>query len=190
MTIGLKDLYAATVTHGTGGAITYGTPARLAKAITADLSVETAAATLYADDALDQEVKEFVKGELKLNMNDLDADGQCTVLGCSKDSNGVVVHNKDDVAPELAIGFRARKPGGNYKFVWLYSVTFGTPSESYQTKGESIEFKTPEITGTFKARGDGNWKADYVGSDSTAPGSSWFSAVYESPSSSSSSQTT
>ena len=51
-TIGLDKLYYAEITEDSEGNETYGTPTSLAKAISADLSVELAEATLYADDEL------------------------------------------------------------------------------------------------------------------------------------------
>ena len=49
-TIGLDKLYYAKITENDNGDETYGTPTQLAKAMTAELSVELAEATLYADD--------------------------------------------------------------------------------------------------------------------------------------------
>lgn len=49
-TIGLDKLYYAPITEDSDGEETYGTPVKLAKAMTVDLSVELAEATLYADD--------------------------------------------------------------------------------------------------------------------------------------------
>ena len=49
-TIGLDKLYYAKITEDKDGNETYETPTPLAKAMTADLSVELAEATLYADD--------------------------------------------------------------------------------------------------------------------------------------------
>ena len=49
-TIGLDKLFYAEITEDSDGGETYGVPASLAKAISADLSVELAEATLYADD--------------------------------------------------------------------------------------------------------------------------------------------
>ena len=67
-TIGLRDLYRAPITIGTSGAEEYGKPVRMAKAISAELSVEVAEAILYADDGADEVVKEFVSGEITLVM--------------------------------------------------------------------------------------------------------------------------
>ena len=33
--------------------------------------------------------------------------------------------------------------------IWLYKVKFAIPDENYTTKGDSIEFTTPEIVGQF-----------------------------------------
>ena len=49
-TIGLDMLYFAKITEDDDGNETYGTPEKLAKAISADLSVELIEAILYADD--------------------------------------------------------------------------------------------------------------------------------------------
>ena len=49
-TIGLDKLYYAKITEDADGNETYAAPKSLAKAMTADLSVELAEATLYADD--------------------------------------------------------------------------------------------------------------------------------------------
>ena len=69
-TIGLRDLYRAPITVGESGEEKYGTPVRMAKAISAEMSVEVAEAILYADDGADEVVKEFVSGELTLNVNE------------------------------------------------------------------------------------------------------------------------
>ena len=50
-TIGLDSLYYAKITEDANGDETYSSPIKLAKAMTAELSVELAEATLYADDA-------------------------------------------------------------------------------------------------------------------------------------------
>ena len=58
-TIGLDRLYYAKITEDDNGDETYDTPMPLAKAISAELSVELAEATLYADDGAAEIVKEF-----------------------------------------------------------------------------------------------------------------------------------
>ena len=67
-TIGLDKLYYAKITEDADGNETYETPQQMAKAMTADLSVELAEATLYADDGAAEIVKEFKSGTLSLLM--------------------------------------------------------------------------------------------------------------------------
>ena len=91
-TIGLNDMHYATITEGEGS-VTYGTPTRMAKAISAELSVEYAEGTLYADDGVDDSVREFSSGTLKLNVNDLTPDVLAALLGQTKGSDNVVLAN-------------------------------------------------------------------------------------------------
>ena len=71
-TIGLDKLFYAKITEGENGEETYAEPKQLAKAMTADLSVELAEATLYADDGVAEVVKEFKSGTLSLPYCDCD----------------------------------------------------------------------------------------------------------------------
>ena len=160
-TVGLKDLYMAPITEA-GGVETFGTPERLAKAIKAEISVEVAEGVLYADDAVDEIVKEFVKGNIKLNVNDLEPAKVASLLGQYIDNDGVLFAGENDEPPYIALGFRSKKPsGGKYRYLWLYKVKFKIPNENFETKGDGINFITPELEGEFIKRDkDGMWKAD------------------------------
>lgn len=177
MTLGLKDLYYALITIA-DGVETYGTPNKLAEAMSADLSVTTAEGTLYADDAVSESVKEFVKGTIKLGIKDLSPEVLATILGQEKDTNGIVWAGDSDECPYVAIGFRAKKTGGLYRYIWLQKVQFKVPTEKFATKGESITFNTPEIEGTFyKTLGTGKWKADYTALPTDTVAAGWFTTV-------------
>jgi len=194
-TIGLDQLYYAPITEatseGTGthiGDETYGTPVKLAKAISADLSVELAEATLYADDGAAEVVKEFKSGTISLGVDDIGSAVAAALTGVTVDSKGVVISAAEDGGAPVAIGFRAKKSNGKYKYFWLYRVKFGIPSTSLATKGDSITFNTPTIEGTVlrrnKVDGQNNhpWKAEVTEGDSGVSAttiSGWYTAVYE-----------
>lgn len=179
MTVGLKDLYYAKISEE-NGVETYGIPKKFAEAMTADLSVKTATAELYADDALSESAKEFINGTLKLGIKDLTPEVLADVLGQMVDANKVVWAGDGDEPPYLAVGFKAAKTGGRCRYIWLLKIKFELPGEKYETKGESIKFNTPEITGTFyKRKKDGKWKADFVGKESDTAASTWFTEVPE-----------
>lgn len=179
MTLGLKDLYFA-VCKEENDIETYETPVKMAEAMTADLSVTTADGSLYADDTLSERISEFASGTLKLGVKDLTPEILASLLGQKVDGNNVVWAGKEDEAPYVAVGFRAKKTGGRYRYVWLLKCKFKVPSEAYETKGESINFKTPEIEGTFTTRKkDGIWKADFVGLPTDTAATTWFTEVPE-----------
>ena len=70
-TIGLDKLFYSKITEDANGNETYATPVSLAKAMTAELSVELAEATLYADDGAAEVVKEFQSGTLSLGVDNI-----------------------------------------------------------------------------------------------------------------------
>lgn len=114
-TIGLRDLYRAPITIGTSGAEEYGTPVRMAKAISAELSVEVAEAILYADDGADEVVKEFVSGEITLNVNDLLPADLAALLGQKQDTDKVahVFTNKINTAAQYGMNIRVTVQRGD-----------------------------------------------------------------------------
>lgn len=177
MTVGLKDLYYAVITMTEDGVESYAEPKKMAEVMTADLTVNTADGTLYADDAVSEIVKEFSNGQIKLGIKDLTPEVLAELLGQEATEDGVVWAGGDDEPPYVAVGFRAKKSEGKYRYVWLQKVKFKVPSESYETKGESINFKTPEIEGDFTKASTGKWKADYVGLETTDVAKNWFNQV-------------
>ena len=187
-TIGLDKLYYATITDDETGEEIYGTPTQLAKAISAELSVELAEATLYADDGAAEIVKEFKNGTISLGVDDIGSTTAAALTGVTVDKNNVVVSNSEDGGDPVAVGFRAKKSNGKYKYYWLYRVKFGIPATNLATKGDSITFSTPTIEGTVLRRnkpdtsGKHPWKAEVTEGDKDVPASvisGWYTEVYE-----------
>lgn len=185
-TIGLDKLFVAPITEDNNGNETYGTPVQLAKAISAELSVELNEAILYADDGQAESVKEFKSGTLSLNIDDLGHANAALLLGAEVDENGVLISRGEDNPTYVAVGFRARKANGKYRYFWLYRVQFAVPGTSLATKGDSITFSTPTIEGTIfqRKKADGRskhpWKAEVTedGTNQTVI-NAWYTAVYE-----------
>lgn len=187
-TIGLDKLYYAKITEDENGNETYGTPIKLAKAISAGLSVELAEGTLYADDGEDEIVREFKSGKLTLGVNDIGADAAADLTGAEVDDNGVLISASEDAGVPVAIGFRAKKSNGRYKYFWLYRVKFSVPSTDLSTKGDSITFSTPSIEGSISrrhkpdGRGKHPWKTEITDDGTAAIKTTidgWYTNVYE-----------
>ena len=179
-TIGLDSLYYAKITEdSTTGYETYDTPKKLAKAMKA---------VLYADDGAAVSVKEFKSGKISLGVDDIGVDAAADLTGAEKDNNNVLVSSSENQPPYVAIGFRAKKPNGKYRYFWIYKVQFSIPGAELETKGNNINFQTPTIEGTILRRNKpaGNdkhpWKAEVTEGDTgvlTSTISGWYNSVYE-----------
>lgn len=185
-TIGLDKLFYSKITEDASGNETYEKPKQLAKAISADLSVELNEATLYADDGQAEAVKEFKSGTLSLGIDDIGQAVAADLVGATIDKNGVLVSGGEDAATPVAVGFRARKANGKYKYYWLYRVLFGVTATNLATKGDSITFSTPTIEGTIfrrnkvDAKNNHPWKAEVTESEENSEIiSKWYDSVYE-----------
>lgn len=189
-TIGLDKLYYATITENpTTGEETYASPKPLAKAISAELSVEVAEAILYADDGPSEIVKEFKSGTLTLGVDDLGAEAAAALTGATLDANGVLISSSEDGGTPVAIGFRAARSNGTFQYFWLYRVKFALPSTTLATKADSITFSTPSIEGMIlrrnkpDAKGRHPWKAEATEGDPKVKAeiiTGWYQSVYES----------
>lgn len=187
-TIGLDKLHYSKITESEDGEETYGAPLPLAKAIKAELSIELAESILYADDGVAEVIKDFKQGKLTLGVDDIGLTAARDLTGATTDDNGVLVSAGENSGNPVAIGFRALKPNGAYRYFWLYKVKFGFPATNLQTKGDAITFQTPTIEGMVMRRnkvdGQGRhpWKAEVVEGGAGVPASvitGWYQQVYE-----------
>lgn len=161
----------------------YGVPIPIPGAITASISPEVNTETLYADDQAADVATALGTIEVEINVKDLTAEASKDLLGSTIDVNGVLVDNKADNAPYVALGFRSRKSNGAYRMVWLLKGKFAPSEEEYNTKEGSPSFQTPTITGSFLPREtDGDWRyrvdSDDVGIK-PAVITNWFNRVYD-----------
>lgn len=156
--------------------------------MTADLTVELNEATLYADDGAAEVVKEFKSGTLSLGVDDIGAAVASDLTGTTIDSNGVVISTSEDGGRPVAVGFRAKRSNGKYRYFWLYRVKFGIPATNLATKGDSITFSTPTIEGTIMRRNRPDfqdkhpWKAEVTeGAEGVSAEviQGWYDSVYE-----------
>ena len=110
------------------------------------------------------------------------------LTGSTIDENHVVISASEDGGAPVAIGFRAKKSNGKYRYYWLYRVKFGIPATNLATKGDSITFSTPTIEGTVLRRnkpdssGKHPWKAEVTEGDTEVTEDTiknWYQTVYE-----------
>lgn len=162
-TIGLSKPYYAIYAEA-GGVVSYSDGAVMGKATEANISIETTEDNnLYGDNGLAETDRRFTNGTLTLSTTDLSQEVSKAILGLTEQAitgiDGVtdtsvkeLVYDDAQVTPELGVGFIIKKKvNGAYKWrgVVLPKVMFSVPEDAATTQGESIEWQTPELTGTI-----------------------------------------
>lgn len=132
----------------------------LGKAVVANLTVTLASGELYADDGLAEQLSEFASGSLAMETDNM-ADAIAGALyGCTV-TNGLVVYNKNDTAPEGTAGYmKVLMVRGVKKYrVYIYPrAKAALGNDNGQTRGSSITFQTAQTTFTIFADDKGDWR--------------------------------
>ena len=163
--IGLTNIWYGILTEGADGTPSYGGAKSFGKAVSAKVDPSNNDAKLYADDALAESDSSFNSAKVTLGAADDDITVFAEILGHkvseqSGQNSGVMTRNVNDAAPYVGLGRVVTKLVNNkhiYKGEFLYKVKFSEPSQEDETKGESVDFKTPEIEGTAVALANGDW---------------------------------
>ena len=149
--VGLDKVYYAPFTGLTDNVPTYGTPVRLAGAITANLTIERNQANNYGDNILMEYIDKFKRGTISLDSVGLSIVNIAALTGSVIDENGLLVYSTEDTAPYVALGYRAEMGNGFHRLTWIYKVKFGIAAENLQTSGENAAFQNPNIDGVILA---------------------------------------
>jgi phi13 family phage major tail protein len=166
--IGLKYPVYAPATE-TDSAISYGTGAVLAKAISANISIENNDVKLYADDVIAESDRSFASGTVTIGIDDLYDPAKVALLdyvqGDTVDATTGAKELSVGTASPAYVGFGfygkvIRNKVPYWRAIWLKKVQFAEPSDELSTKGESVEFGTPELEGTIMMAADGKWKEE------------------------------
>jgi len=186
-TASFRDVHIALVTKNDAAGYETDTPIKLARGISAKISDKFTVETIYSDDGK-EDVNEYYEGtDVEFEVNSLAPQDKALLFGHMY-KNGFLVKNKDDKAPEVAVGYRAKKLNGKYEFVWLYCGTFGQGyDDNYATREAKATAQTATIKGTFYERScDGNFAVQVDESnlleehtEAAAAIKDWFGKVQE-----------
>lgn len=174
---GFKNAYYATVTES-GGSVTYGTPKKLAGAVSMSLSPSGDNTEFYADDSLywSDENNNGYEGTLELALIPDDFLKDC--LGYTLDTNGVLAENATNATSPFALLCEFTSDDGAIKYVF-YNCHATRPDVAGNTKAENKEVQTETLNITIRPRADGLVKNRTTDTTGSATLSGWYSTVYE-----------
>ncbi len=182
--IGLRDIHIAIVTSDDSTATVYDTPIKLERAISAKISPKSNTDNIYSDDSVEDIITAFEGVDVEIEVNQLSLESRAKLQG-AKVVKGVLIENKDDIAPTLALGFKSKKNNKKYRYVWLLKGKFELATDEYDTEAEKPKPQSAKLKGKFYPRDfDGNYRfiadEDVVGVDASII-SGWFTAVPDEP---------
>lgn len=131
------------------------------KAISTAITPNTVNASLYADNNQVEDVTEFTNATVTLGVNTLPSTAVPILFGHEINSNSEEVSNTGDSQSYVGYGFVvATMDAGvkKYQGCVIHKAKFSEGEESYQTKGDSITFVTPSLSGTAYGDENGDWR--------------------------------
>lgn len=173
---GLRSVYYAVATTGSGGALTYATPVAIPGAVNLSLSAEGDTTPFYADDVVYWQgtANNGYSGTLEIALL---PDSFKTDVLCETTSGGVFIEKANTTPKEFALLFEFQGDEKASRHA-LFRCSCSRPDVAGATKEASIEPQTETLNITAMPRIN-----DYV-VKATCPQStsstytSWFSAVY------------
>lgn len=155
-TCGCKDIYVAKVTQNTASEYATEPPKKLARTIKVKVDEKWTSEKIYSDDGTEEVINSYEGTDIELEINALAPQDRQDVFGQLYE-DGYLVKSSDDIAPEVAIGWRERKLNGKYEFKWLYVGKFAEGiSEEAKTKEGKLDPTTKSIKGSFYERSKDN----------------------------------
>lgn len=144
----------------TDSTVTYSDVMVVGKFVSMSLSLNSGDANvLYADNAPAESDNQFSGGTISITTDDLLADAMVALFGLKEEAISAsevttegakwLVHDDDQTIPYVGFGGIAmKKVNGVNKYVGIIynKVQFQNLNDSLTTKGETIEWQTPEIT--------------------------------------------
>ena len=144
--------------------VTYTNGGVMGKATEVNIEIETSEDNnLYADNAIAETDRQFTGGTLTNATDDLSQDVSKVILGlveqALEEMDGVtdqgvqeLIFDDRQITPYLGVGFIIKKMVRGvtmWRAVVLTKIMYSVPSDAAVTQGESIEWQTPELSGTI-----------------------------------------
>ena len=150
------------------------------KAVETSIQNNSKEGSLYADNALSEYVKEFTDADVNTTIDSLPAPAANIMFGhtvSGTGSNPTTIYKADDSSPYVGYGFVVDKIENNvkkYQACLLHKVKFSEGAETYTTKGDTISFGTPQLTGKAMAQDNGKWRTVSPNFSTAAEAYNWI----------------
>lgn len=161
------------------GVVSYSDAIQIGEGVNTSAAPSYANAKLSGDNKTVEEVNEFVSAAITLQVTRMPLKAGELLFGHTIDEiEGVEQSNANDVSNFVAYGFTTKNSDGTYDACVLRKVKFVEGEDSYTTKGESITFKQPNLSGSALAPDDGGaWRIKKLGFASEDAAVDWVKSI-------------
>lgn len=169
---GLSKPYIAKL--GTSG---YTDGFQCGKAVKTTITPNTSEGRLFADNMQAEYVAEFQNATLSMGVDRLPVEAAKVMFGHTVTEDGQVTYKSGDASNYVGYGFivcEILEGVKKYRACILPKVKFNEGEDSYETKGDSITFATPELSGQAMPNDDYEWKIISKAYDTEAEAEAWI----------------
>lgn len=142
------------------GVITYSDAFRCGEAMNTTVTPNYVNAALYGDNKKVDEVNEFVDATLAIGSTTMPSNAPKILFGHDvNNTTGVETSGANDVSNYVGYGAAVKNSDGTYDAIVLLKARFTEGAENFQTKGSSISYVTPALSGSAVTRDtDDKWR--------------------------------
>ena len=139
-----------------------GTGIKVGKAVSIDIEPQYAEASLFGDNTKAEYEKSFKSAKVTVGTTSLPVAAHTAMFGHAVDTTkNTVTYKSTDSSGYIGFGIYTEEVvDGVHTFaaMWMPKVKFSDPKDSFETKGDSINYKTPSIEGEALADDNMVWK--------------------------------
>lgn len=149
--INVKNLVYTVLSTDTNAGVEYGDVKSLAKAMTIQVTPSQATGVLYGDGAQEENLAKLTGLSAKFEVNKIAIENRAEIQGHTYE-NGVMIYDKADQAPYIAVGYQIEGTNSYSEYVWLLKGRVQEGNQNVDQATDKINFSTDEMTINFIPR--------------------------------------
>lgn len=143
--VGVDQIYYALVTQDDANAYAAGVPASFAPAMNIAQTPKSNSKVQYADNQPFDSMSSEGETEMDIEITGISPQTLATILGRVYDAATGRLFDNGGTPPDIALGFRAKKRGGYYRYYWFLKGTFASPSEEQASETDTPDPKSTKL---------------------------------------------
>lgn len=154
--IGVRGFVYWLMTQNDNSDAAYGTVYPVPDIMSLKISHKADSVPISSDDQISEVVFGQGSDDVEIQNKNIPLEDQARLYG-HQIINGIMIRNKDDIAPEIAIGYQSKKSNGAYVYEKYLCGRFQDPDMEADSNGEKVTPKYKTTKGSFYPRKvDGN----------------------------------